>query len=51
MMTTTMIFAGSGGQGIQFSGKQMAKSGMYSGYQVTFPPTVPKCAVVHPTVL
>lgn len=38
-MTTTMIFAGSGGQGIQFSGKQMAKSGMYAGYQVTFLPS------------
>ena len=34
-----MIFAGSGGQGIQFSGKQMAKSGMYAGYQVTFLPS------------
>ena len=39
MMTVRMIFAGSGGQGIQFSGKQMAKSGMYAGYQVTFLPS------------
>jgi len=38
-MTLTMIFAGSGGQGIQFSGKQMAKTGMYAGYQVTFLPS------------
>ena len=38
-MTLRMIFAGSGGQGIQFSGKQMAKSGMYAGYQVTFLPS------------
>lgn len=39
MMTVRMIFAGSGGQGIQFSGKQVAKSGMYAGYQVTFLPS------------
>ncbi len=38
-MTLTIIFAGSGGQGIQFSGKQMAKTGMYAGYQVTFLPS------------
>ncbi len=38
-MTTTMIFAGSGGQGIQFSGKQMAKTGMYMGKNVTFLPS------------
>ncbi len=38
-MTLTMIFAGSGGQGIQFSGKQMAKTGMYAGYNVTFLPS------------
>ena len=38
-MTTTMIFAGSGGQGIQFSGKQMAKTGMYVGKNVTFLPS------------
>lgn len=38
-MTTTMIFAGSGGQGIQFSGKQMAKTGMYAGKNVTFLPS------------
>lgn len=34
-----MIFAGSGGQGIQFSGKQMAKTGMYMGKNVTFLPS------------
>ena len=34
-----MIFAGSGGQGIQFSGKQMAKTGMYVGKNVTFLPS------------
>lgn len=38
-MTLTMIFAGSGGQGIQFSGKQMAKTGMSAGYNVTFLPS------------
>lgn len=38
-MTTTMIFAGSGGQGIQFSGKQMAKTGMYMDKNVTFLPS------------
>lgn len=38
-MTTTMIFAGSGGQGIQFSGKQIAKTGMYMGKNVTFLPS------------
>ncbi len=38
-MTTTMIFAGSGGQGIQFSGKQIAKTGMYVGKNVTFLPS------------
>ena len=38
-MTTTMIFAGSGGQGIQFSGKQMAKTGMHMDKNVTFLPS------------
>ena len=38
-MTTRIIFAGSGGQGIQFSGKQMAKSGMHFGKNVTFLPS------------
>ena len=38
-MTTTFIFAGSGGQGIQFSGKQMAKTGMHLGKNVTFLPS------------
>ena len=38
-MTTTMIFAGSGGQGIQFSGKQMAKTGMHIDKNVTFLPS------------
>ncbi len=38
-MTTTFIFAGSGGQGIQFSGKQMAKTGMHVGLNVTFLPS------------
>lgn len=38
-MTKTFIFAGSGGQGIQFSGKQMAKTAMYCDMQVTFLPS------------
>ena len=38
-MTTRYIFAGSGGQGIQFSGKQMAKTGMHVGKNVTFLPS------------
>ncbi len=38
-MTTTFIFAGSGGQGIQFSGKQTAKTGMHVGLNVTFLPS------------
>ena len=38
-MTTRIIFAGSGGQGIQFSGKQMAKTGMHFGKNVTFLPS------------
>ena len=38
-MTTRFIFAGSGGQGIQFSGKQMAKTGMHVGRNVTFLPS------------
>lgn len=38
-MTTRIIFAGSGGQGIQFSGKQMAKTGMHMGKNVTFLPS------------
>ena len=38
-MTTRIIFAGSGGQGIQFSGKQMAKTGMYMDKNVTFLPS------------
>ena len=38
-MTTRMIFAGSGGQGIQFSGKQMAKTGMHADKNVTFLPS------------
>lgn len=38
-MTTRFIFAGSGGQGIQFSGKQMAKFGMHADKNVTFLPS------------
>jgi len=38
-MTTRIIFAGSGGQGIQFSGKQMAKMGMHVDKNVTFLPS------------
>ncbi|MBE6599467.1 MAG: 2-oxoacid:ferredoxin oxidoreductase subunit gamma [Ruminococcaceae bacterium] len=38
-MTTSIIFAGAGGQGIQFSGKQMAKTAMYCDMQVTFLPS------------
>ncbi len=38
-MTTRFIFAGSGGQGVQFSGKQMAKTGMHIGKNVTFLPS------------
>ncbi len=38
-MTTRIIFAGSGGQGIQFSGKQMAKTGMHADKNVTFLPS------------
>ncbi len=38
-MTTRIIFAGSGGQGIQFSGKQMAKFGMHADKNVTFLPS------------
>lgn len=38
-MTTRFIFAGSGGQGVQFSGKQMAKTGMHVGKNVTFLPS------------
>lgn len=38
-MTTRFIFAGSGGQGIQFSGKQMAKTGMHMEKNVTFLPS------------
>ena len=38
-MTTRIIFAGSGGQGIQFSGKQMAKFGMHDEKNVTFLPS------------
>ncbi len=38
-MTTRIIFAGSGGQGIQFSGKQMAKTGMHMDKNVTFLPS------------
>ena len=38
-MTTRFIFAGSGGQGIQFSGKQTAKTGMHVGKNVTFLPS------------
>ncbi len=38
-MTVTMIFAGSGGQGIQFSGKQTAKTAMHQGKNVTFLPS------------
>ena len=38
-MTTRFIFAGSGGQGIQFSGKQMAKTGMHADKNVTFLPS------------
>lgn len=38
-MTTRFIFAGSGGQGVQFSGKQMAKTGMHFDKNVTFLPS------------
>lgn len=38
-MTKTMIFAGSGGQGIQFCGKQMAKTAMHHDMNVTFLPS------------
>ena len=38
-MTTRIIFAGSGGQGIQFSGKQIAKTGMHFDKNVTFLPS------------
>ena len=38
-MTTRFIFAGSGGQGIQFSGKQLAKTGMHMDKNVTFLPS------------
>lgn len=38
-MTTRFIFAGSGGQGVQFSGKQMAKTGMHMDKNVTFLPS------------
>ena len=38
-MTTRFIFAGSGGQGIQFSGKQMAKTGMHVGKNVPLLPS------------
>lgn len=35
-MTTSMIFAGFGGQGIQFAGKQVAKYALHSNKQVTW---------------
>lgn len=35
-MTTGILIAGFGGQGVQFSGKQLAKTGMYAGQQVSF---------------
>ncbi|MBO5275405.1 MAG: 2-oxoacid:acceptor oxidoreductase family protein [Clostridia bacterium] len=35
-MTTGILIAGFGGQGVQFSGKQIAKTGMYEGKQVSF---------------
>lgn len=38
-MTTAMLFAGFGGQGILFSGKQMAKSAMYAGKNVSWLPS------------
>ena len=38
-MTTEMLFAGFGGQGILFSGKQMAKSAMYAGKNVSWLPS------------
>ncbi len=38
-MTKTFIFAGSGGQGIQFSGKQIAKTAMHMDMPVTFLPS------------
>jgi len=38
-MTKSFIFAGSGGQGIQFSGKQMAKTAMHENMNVTFLPS------------
>ena len=38
-MTKTFIFAGSGGQGIQFSGKQIAKTAMHMNLPVTFLPS------------
>jgi len=38
-MTTAILFAGFGGQGILFSGKAMAKSAMYAGKQVSWLPS------------
>lgn len=38
-MTTSILFAGFGGQGILFSGKAMAKSAMYAGKQVSWLPS------------
>ncbi len=38
-MTTSILFAGFGGQGILFSGKAMAKSAMYEGKQVSWLPS------------
>lgn len=38
-MTIAMLFAGFGGQGILFSGKQMAKSAMYAGKNVSWLPS------------
>ena len=57
-MTTRIIFAGSGGQGIQFSGKQMAKMGMHVDKNVTFLPSygpemrggTSNCTVSSPTM-
>ena len=39
MSTFSTIFAGFGGQGILFSGKQMAKSAMYAGKNVSWLPS------------
>ena len=38
-MTTEILFSGFGGQGILFAGKQMAKSAMYAGKNVSWLPS------------